>query len=202
MPLPQKLFGVFDCDVVAAHPFSSHLKRLRTPHSRYNDLSQRALSSCGYQIFTRSVSAGVDVFAKQGKSFFLFFQGHPEYEADTLLREYRRDVGRFLRGERERYPALPEGYFNLEAKAVANAFHEYALLDRSEDLAADFPMEALEIGLDNPWRQSAAGLYAKWIAYPSARRLEAPKLASVERPSRGGRPLAGVVRKTADGTVH
>jgi homoserine O-succinyltransferase/O-acetyltransferase len=201
--LPQKLFGVFDSDVVAAHQLTSGVKRLRIPHSRYNDLSQRALSSCGYQILSRSVSAGVDVFAKQGKSFFLFLQGHPEYEADTLLREYRRDAGRFLRGEREHYPAIPEGYFSIEAKAVANAFHEHALLARSEDLAADFPMEALEIGLESTWRPSAVGLYANWIAYLSARRLKASSLrAAAGQPSRRNRPLAGVVRKTADGTVH
>ena len=45
----------------------------------------KALAACGYKILTRSNAAGVDAFAKQDGSFFLFFQGHPEYEADTLL---------------------------------------------------------------------------------------------------------------------
>ena len=68
------------------------------------------------------MTAGVDAFAKQDGSFFLFFQGHPEYEADTLLREYRRDVGRFLGGEREDYPAMPLGYFNDDAAAAGRGF--------------------------------------------------------------------------------
>jgi len=197
---PQKLFGVFDCAVVGEHPLINDTKPLRVPHSRYNDLSQRALSSCGYRILTRSTAAGVDLFAKQGKSFFLFFQGHPEYEADTLLREYRRDVGRFLRGEGERYPALPEGYFGLEATAVANAFHEQALLGRRDELSGSFPMGALEIGLDSTWRRSAMSVYEKWIAYLRAWK-SGGRAVSVPVPSRARLPLGGA-RKVADGTVH
>ena len=64
------------------------------------DGTRRALADCGYRILTRSAAAGVDMFARQDKSFHLFLQGHPEYEAKTLLREYRRDVGRYLRRER------------------------------------------------------------------------------------------------------
>ena len=44
------------------------------------------------------------MFVKQTRSLFIFFQGHPEYEETTLLREYRRDVGRFLRGQQPHYP--------------------------------------------------------------------------------------------------
>src|SRR2546429_6417390 len=44
----------------------------------------------------------VDMFVKELNSLFVFFQGHPEYEATTLLLEYRRDIKRFLRRERER----------------------------------------------------------------------------------------------------
>ena len=74
----------------------------------------------GYRLLTRSAAAGADAFVReeQGGSLFVFFQGHPEYETDTLAREYRRDVGRFLRGEREHYPAAPEGYFNDAATAL------------------------------------------------------------------------------------
>ena len=55
-------------------------------------------------MLTRTADAGVDTFIKQQKSLFVFFQGHPEYESDTLLREYRRDVGRYIKGETATYP--------------------------------------------------------------------------------------------------
>ena len=128
--LKRKRFGVFDCRLAADHPMTEHFPEpLWVPHSRYNDLPEQALASCGYTILARSTTAGVDTFAKQDGSFFLFFQGHPEYEADTLLREYRRDVVRFLNREREDYPAMPLGYFNDDAAAVAEAFRTRASRD-------------------------------------------------------------------------
>ena len=153
-PLADKLFGIFDCEPAASHPMTSDATSgLRVPHSRYNDLPERALTDCGYRILTRSAVAGVDMFARQDKSFHLFLQGHPEYEAKTLLREYRRDVGRYLRRERDDYPGLPHGYFDGEATAIAAAFRERALRDRREHLIANFPIGALDAGLQSPWRR-------------------------------------------------
>ncbi len=112
-PLQEKLSGVFDCDTVAALPqLPIGAPRLRVPHSRHNDLPERALTGSGYHILTRSAAAGVDMFARAERhSLFVFLQGHPEYDGGSLLREYRRDVGRFLRGEREHYPAFAAGLF-------------------------------------------------------------------------------------------
>ena len=171
--LKEKRFGIFDCQLVADHPMLQDFPvPVCVPHSRYNDLPGRSLKSCGYKILTRSGSAGVDMFAKLDNSFFLFFQGHPEYDADTLLREYRRDAARFLSRERERYPAMPLGYFNAEAAALAEAFRSRALGERKPELIAEFPKSALEAGLQCPWRPAAIGIYEKWTAYLLARKAE------------------------------
>ena len=171
--LKEKCFGVFDCRLATDHPMTEHFPEpLWVPHSRYNDLPEPALAACGYKILTRSKTAGVDTFAKQDGSFFLFFQGHPEYEADTLLREYRRDVARFLSGEREHYPELPAGYFGDAAAAVAEIFRSRARADRRSELIAEFPKAVLEAGLQCPWRAAALGVYEKWCAFLSARKAE------------------------------
>lgn len=171
--LAQKQFGVFDCRLAADHPMTEHFPQpLWVPHSRYNDLPEAALTACGYKILSRSNAAGVDAFAKQDGSFFLFFQGHPEYEADTLLREYRRDATRFLAGEREDYPALPVGYFNDDAAAAAEAFRSRTLRDRRSELIAEFPKSTLEAELQWPWRAAARGIYQKWFVYLSARKAQ------------------------------
>jgi hypothetical protein len=52
------------------------------------------------------------MFVKSRDSCFVFFRGHPEYEAWTLLSEYRRDVARFLARECDHYPEIPQGYFD------------------------------------------------------------------------------------------
>jgi homoserine O-succinyltransferase/O-acetyltransferase len=202
--LPQKQFGVFDCRLAADHPMTQHFPEpLWVPHSRYNDLPERALASCGYRILTRSQAAGVDSFAKQDGSFYLFFQGHPEYEADTLLREYRRDVARFLAGERERYPALPAGYCSADATASAEAFRVRALRERRGELIAEFPKAALEAGLHCPWRAAALGIYEKWCAYLCARKAQgrtSPGPLPGRRPRRTWRDWPLGVRAVADGS--
>jgi homoserine O-succinyltransferase len=171
--LSDKQFGVFDCQVVAAHPMTQDLRKpFPVPHSRYNDLSERSLARCGYKILTRSAVAGVDTFSKRERSCFLFFQGHPEYDAGALLREYRRDIRRFLCGERQHYPASPHGFFNDERTAIANRFRDRALLDRREGLIDSFPMTRLEAGLEKTWHTNSIGIYRNWIGYLSARKAE------------------------------
>jgi len=196
-PLAGKLFGVFDCAPAASHPMTADVTAdLRVPHSRYNDLPEEALADCGYRILTRSPTAGVDMFARQDKSFHLFLQGHPEYEGKTLLREYRRDVGRYLRREREDYPAMPLDYFTGEAVAIAAAFRERALVDRREHLIASFPMGDLEAGLDNPWRACAVGIYQKWLEYLSGRKADRRPLTTPLR--RAWRDWPAAVAQPAD----
>src|SRR2546430_6145632 len=122
------------------------------PHSRWNEIPEDALMTCGYRVLTRSDDAGVDAFAKERKSLFVFFQGHPEYEADTLLLEYRRDVGRFLRREKDAYPSMPQGYFDEATIGTLTAARERALSDRRADLLAEFPTSIAARGVRNTWQ--------------------------------------------------
>jgi homoserine O-succinyltransferase len=112
------------------------------------------------------------MFARHDKSFQLFMQGHPEYDACTLLREYRRDIGRYLRGEREYYPPMPQGYFDRESTALAEAFRNRALADRRIELIADFPRQPLEGRLESRWRESAVGIYQNWFELLKGRKAE------------------------------
>ena len=132
--------------------------------------------ACGYRILTRSQHAGVDAFVKQRKSLFVFFQGHPEYEADTLLREYRRDIGRFLRRERDSFPSMPQGYFAQDAVNALTALRERALLDRREKLLTDFPIDLLAGKVRNTWHSAGVSVYRNWLLYlceQKERRLKA-----------------------------
>ncbi len=186
-PFAEKLSGVFDCDAVSDHPLLARVAPpLRVPHSRINDLPEPALTTCGYRVLTRSSAAGVDAFVgrETEPSLSLFFQGHPEYDADSLLREYRRDVGRFLRCERERYPALPRGYFGDEASALADDFRARAMADRGADLISDFPMDALVAGIRNTWHGAALGVYRNWIDYLKEHKTARGRSASPVRQSR------------------
>jgi homoserine O-succinyltransferase/O-acetyltransferase len=166
--LADKLSGVFDCERTGDHPLLAAMApRLRVPHSRLNDLPEAALVAGGYRVLARSATAGVDTFVKeQGEgSLFLFFQGHPEYDVDSLLREYRRDVGRFLRGERSAYPQAPQNYFNSAATFLADDFRLRAGGEARGTLTGDFPMEGLAAGVDDSWRDAAVAVFRNWIKY-------------------------------------
>jgi homoserine O-succinyltransferase len=170
--LPAKCIGVFAQMRTRDHPLMHDVPAtFRTPHARWNEVQERALESCGYSVLTRSVAAGVDCFVKQQKkSLFVHFQGHPEYETHTLLGEYRRDMGRFLRAESEVCPTIPTGYFNTAAEELLTAFRRKALTDRSPELFADFPADQAAKDLRNAWHPAARRLYRNWLLYMASRR--------------------------------
>jgi homoserine O-succinyltransferase len=163
--LGAKLSGTFECIKAEDHPIVVDTPlRWHIPHSRYNELPESTLVSKGYRILSRSPDAGVDMFVKQRKSLFVFLQGHPEYDPGALLREYRRDIGRFLAGERDSYPEMPRSYFDDHTSDVLAMFRERALRNPSIDLRSSFPI--IEEGkLVYGWRGVASQIYANWLSY-------------------------------------
>ncbi|MDE3163939.1 MAG: homoserine O-succinyltransferase, partial [Acidobacteriota bacterium] len=103
-----KASGIFECMQDSRHLLLDGVPpRFHLPHSRWNTVSDDALRASGYTVLSHTGAGDVDIFVRQDKSLFLYFQGHPEYEANTLLLEYRRDIGRYCRGESAVYPTMP-----------------------------------------------------------------------------------------------
>ncbi len=166
----EKLSGVFDCDVTPDHGIVAGIASpWRVPHSRYNELREAELVANGYCVLSRSVDAGADMFVKQRESLFIFFQGHPEYDSRALFREYRRDVGRYLAGDRDTYPEMPRNVFDEGAAAAFACFRDQALRRRSVDLLETFPT-ILEGQVVNYWQAPAVRVYRNWLLYLLARR--------------------------------
>jgi homoserine O-succinyltransferase len=165
--LGKKCVGVFKQTKKIEHALLKGVpSHFMIPHSRWNEVSERSLSSRGYSVLTSSNEAGVDMFVKRKRrSLFVYFQGHPEYDAHSLLGEYRRDVGRFLRGEIEPYPTMPHGYFDIPAVELLTAFQRRAQLDRRKELLAAFPADAISFRVKGTWRSTANRIYRNWIKY-------------------------------------
>jgi homoserine O-succinyltransferase len=180
-PLPDKQFGVFDFASVGSHQLTSGAgERVRFPHSRWNEVQADALAACGYTILTQSVEGGVDSFVKKKKrSLFVHFQGHPEYGAQTLLKEYRRDIRRFLKKERETYPSAPKGYFDSSSARLLSDFRDAAISDRREERMESFPEASLVDGLENTWHPSAVTIYRNWLQYVTARKADTPSIPAI-----------------------
>jgi homoserine O-succinyltransferase len=183
-PLPDKPFGVDSaCVQNQDHPHQDRPNQdhpheltlnaapLRFPHSRWNEVRADALVAAGYTILTQSPQAGVDLFVKQkDKSLFVYIQGHPEYGPLTLLKEYRRDIKRFLRQERKTYPTMPQGYFDRASTNLLSEFQSKCMADPREEHLLNFPEEQLLQTLQNTWQSSAVAVYRNWIDYIQSRR--------------------------------
>jgi len=173
--MDAKLCGVFECakrsdTSLTLMMTNGYPDRLQMPHSRWHDIPADSLKACGYRFLTQSEDAGIDSFVKPLKSLFVFFQGHPEYEAESLLLEYRRDIRRFLKRERESYPAMPRGCFDEDDAGRLTALRERVLCDRREELLADFPFARLVANARNTWQQAAVSVYRNWLRYLCARK--------------------------------
>lgn len=171
--LPDKQFGVFDFVKTTDHALTNRTGHVCFPHSRCNEVRRDDLESCGYAVLTQSAEAGVDCFVKRRKkSLFVHFQGHPEYGEHTLLKEYRRDIRRFLRGERGTYPTMPAGYFDTASAELLAQFQKRTLSDPKEKHMARFPEDAVISRLEKRWQSSATAIYSNWLQYVQSRKAD------------------------------
>ena len=162
--LPQKCSGVFNHYKVGEHPLTAGISApWRVVHSRRNGLSEAALVAHDYTILGRSEKAGVHLFARQRRSLFVCFQGHPEYDQNALLNEYRRDIGRFLRREQEAYPTMPWGYFDQDAERLLSEFQTAAIAHRDPGMMSLFPNELAGLTLANTWLPAAQCVFRNWL---------------------------------------
>ena len=71
-------------------------------------------------MLTRSRFAGPDVFIKDEDLLEVFWQGHPEYDHDTLAREFRRDVLRYSTTNGHVHPDCP---ISISTRRLRRAFN-------------------------------------------------------------------------------
>ena len=171
---PDKCSGVFRGRVNPFDPLAKGLPESAwVPHSRVNEIPEGAALAAGYRVVIGSglSGAGWSVAVREcGDSVFVFCQGHPEYSTLSLLREYRRDVRRYLLGGRPQYPSLPQGYLSEDAAEVLEAFARQTTRPAAnpQRLWEQFPYDAVAETVQNTWAASSAMLYANWLR--SARR--------------------------------
>ncbi len=116
------MWGVYSHHRVADHHLLDGLgDTVEAPHSHWYDVTRAEMESAGLTVLLESEEAGVHM-AVDEEDFYVFFQGHPEYDLVSLLKEYRRELGRFYRGETDKYPPVPEHYFDVEALGKVEAY--------------------------------------------------------------------------------
>lgn len=105
--LKKKLSGVYlHKTLFPSHPLVRGFdEQFYAPHSRYSGIDRKDIEACPQLVLLAdSEEAGAYLAAsKDGRNIFVF--GHSEYDADTLKKEYIRDLDKGLE------PDIPVNYF-------------------------------------------------------------------------------------------
>jgi homoserine O-succinyltransferase len=147
------------------HPLVNGMNtRFDVPHSRFNQIDRAQFDAAGLHVLVESSENGVHLAVSEDRFRIVFFQGHPEYDIISLLKEYKREVGRFAGGEREDYPPLPDNYFNLQSQAILAEHRDHVIAARRDGKPApDLPEDLVAAPLDNTWHDSAEAVINNWV---------------------------------------
>ncbi len=165
-PRPNKRWGVFSHKVLErTHPLVAEINtRFDVPHSRFNEVFQADLEQKGLKILAMSQQAGVHLAVSADGIRIVFFQGHPEYDDISLLKEYKREVVLFFAGDRIDYPPYPENYFDDEVKQVLSDYENQVIkAKKNKEALTPFPEQAILSHLDNTWRDTAKAVFNNWL---------------------------------------
>ena len=164
-PRARKTWGVFPHRVVdKLHPLVHDVNtRFDVPHSRWNDVSRAQFDNADLHVLAES-DVGVHLATSPDGFRFVFFQGHPEYDTISLLKEYKREVTRYAAGEINDYPPFVDNYFCARDKAVLREYRsKLAQTKVTGSPIPDFPDALLTQRLDNTWRDTAHAVIGNWV---------------------------------------
>ena len=161
-PNGKKHWGVFPHQVVdRTHPLVKGVNtRFDIPHSRFNGISEVQFKKAGAKVLATS-SVGVHLAVSQDQFRLVFFQGHPEYDSISLLKEFKREVSIYLEGGRPDYPPFPTNYLSPQNCAILDEYR--SRLENNSATIADFPEALIMKTIDNTWHDSASAVINNWI---------------------------------------
>jgi len=120
------------------------------------------MNSANLNILMESDEAGVHLATSEDGFRFVYFQGHPEYDHNSLLKEYKREVVRYLNGEIKDYPPYPNSYFLEDAKKVLQEFEDKVIKSSDKPSLVDQFPEG-EIQAHNTWGDTGKVVVNNWL---------------------------------------
>jgi len=162
----RKTWGVYSHRISRPeHPLMRDINtRFDAPHSRYNEITKVQFEAAGLVVLIESEEAGVHLAVSPDLFRIIYFQGHPEYDAVSLLKEYKREVIRFFNGERKHGPRYPEHYFSARADEIAKRyFHRAEQAAANGEELPEFPDGDLEALVDNTWGDTGKAIINNWL---------------------------------------
>lgn len=164
--LADKRWGVYANRITnATHPLIANINtRFDAPHSHMYEVNANQFEQKNLTVLAKSKEADLHLAVSPDGFRFVFLQGHPEYDAVSLFKEYKREVARYVNAERATYPPFPENYFYDEARAILEQYKmqverargDYSRLPR-------FPEAEVEPWVDNTWSDTGKAIINNWL---------------------------------------
>ena len=165
-PLLSKRWGVYPHRAtMPEHPLLHGTNtRFDVPHSRWNELTSGQLEAVGIKVLIESFEGDLHMATSADGFRMVYLQGHPEYDANSLLKEYKREVGRYLSGELEAIPPHPENYLSPAAARLTHRYLDEAIAARDAGrVPPPFPEAEITPLLDNTWADTAKAIFNNWL---------------------------------------
>ncbi len=164
--LADKRWGVYSNQVAnTGHPLVANINtRFDAPHSHVYEVNMDQLAAKGIRTLASSEEADMHLAVSPDGLRFVFFQGHPEYDAVSLLKEYKREVVRYIEGARDSYPPYPEHYFPRRARRVLEEYKQK--VERAQgnyDDLSPFPDNEVTELVDNTWSDTGRAMINNWL---------------------------------------
>ena len=166
IPQPSKVWGVYPHRVLEKHhPLVNDINtRFDVPHSRWNAVTPEQFAAAGLRVLGFSDEVGVHLATSADGIRFVFFQGHPEYDTISLLKEYKREVLRYARGETLDYPPFPYSYFGTQTRAILDEYRYRLDAARAQgDAPPELPEPLILDQLDNTWHDTGEAVVGNWM---------------------------------------
>lgn len=162
----NKRWGVFRhkiCDT--EHPLIKDVNtHFDVPHSRWNDISCKQFEAAGARILACSDDVGVHLAVSTDGFRMVFFQGHPEYDTVSLLKEYKRELLHAVQKDDQPLPPFPKHYLPPKEQAILLEYQELLVQAKAKDtVLPTFPEAIILPKLHNTWHDTAEAVVGNWI---------------------------------------
>jgi homoserine O-succinyltransferase len=168
--MDRKKWGVyrhFHTDAGKAHPLLRDVNTMfAVPHSRWNTLDLEDLQEAGVPVLVVTRQDDVHLATSPDGFRFIFSQGHPEYDINSLLKEYKREVLLYTNGQRSTYPPFPENYFSERCERLGRGIERQVRKLKAAGQPfppEDFAETEFESCLHNTWGDTGKAIFNNWL---------------------------------------
>lgn len=161
-----KRWGIYQHYVIDKnHPFVTGVNTcFDVPHSRFNEISLQQFRDAKLKTLVVSELGDVHLATSEDGFRLVFFQGHPEYDINSLLKEYKREIKSFYNGNISLYPPIPENYFSKKCQNLLEEYQDKLIFAMNKGKKMpEFPEKIVISCLDNTWNDTAEAIISKWI---------------------------------------